>query len=138
MNKPGTRSSKVEIIKRRETVMRLLLAGASRIYIVQSVSKAYECSERIIDKDLAYCREQFKVEFQKFVEGLFPEYKAKLDFLYELAVTQNNIGEARKILMDLITLKTSVITPQSHNSNEPPDELKAIDTQKLLNLIKKA
>lgn len=131
MNKPDKRASQFEIFQRREIIMQLLLSGASRAYIVQAAAKKFSCSERTIDKDIKYCREQFKKEFAKLIEDKLSEYDAKLLFIYERCITQNELHTAFKIIEYL--RNTLELSEKFKFQKDSDSQQSSIDILKIVN-----
>ena len=113
------RSNKAQILQQREVVMQLLLSGASRAYILQAVAAKFSLSNRTIDKLLADCYKLFKEEHAKQFKDKIAEYDAKLNFLYERAVTQNDLHIAFKIIEHL---KQSIAQLNSNSETQSDDK----------------
>lgn len=121
MKKPKVRHTKAEISQRRQIVMNLMLSGASRGFIIESVCLKYGCSDRTVDSDMATCQQYFRDKFAKSIGDKISEYDAKMQFLYERAVAFNELGVAFKILEYLRNASASgAVTDTDDQDNLKP------------------
>lgn len=128
------RSNKAQLIQQREIVMNLLLSGASRTYVQQAIAQKYGLSKRSIDKLMADCYKLFQQEHAKQFKDKIAEYDARLNFIYERAMAQNDLSIAFKIIEHLKNYgKETTVDLEQDNA---PTELKESDTKQLISLLK--
>lgn len=130
-----SKATKLITAEREEVVMGLILSGASHSFICQSVAQQYSISERQVMRHILKCRDIIKLSFERSADEKVREIYAKLNYLYERAIILNNVGEARKILIDILSLSTPENKSDEINVTNR-SSLKAIDTSTIIKLLK--
>lgn len=126
------KSTKVEIIQRVREVQTHLLQGYTRNDILQYGSK-WKVSDRQIDDYIAAARKNIKEVSQAGLENDLAIILSAMWETFRRAVSQNNVGEQRQILMAIAKLKgmdetrvNHVIEDKRELSNLSDTELDAI------------
>lgn len=115
MAKAGTTQAEIEY--RVSIVSSLIIRGKTRKEIVQFGSKKWGISDRQVDEYISKAKEAIQEESKSTIEADTAKARARLEFLYDKAIGNEDYGLARILNKDFIEF-TGIKAPDKHEITE--------------------
>lgn len=121
-----TRSTKAEIIKRREEIQQLIIKGYKNTEIQRNMAEKWNTTERVIAddmRDIAKDWQEKDVDTKHFLRN---KYIDRLEFMYNLAMENSKLRDALDIQKEINRVQ-----------NVYAEDVKAEEKPKFISLSKK-
>lgn len=134
MAKTDNRTSKAEMEKRIQQIVRLITEGNSKYTVIRSIAKEYGVKEAFAYKMYKRALERIKEAYKDDTEHLTELMLADLQYIYRLAIKQGNLQAALKAKKQIAEL-TGIDAPKKTDANIALNGLENISDEQLAAII---
>lgn len=96
-----SRSSKAQLIKRREEVQKMIVTGAHYQTICEELSKKWETSKRAIQEDIRLINKEWQESAEESKQLLQNKNKERLELLFHSAIMKEQFKTALEIQKEI-------------------------------------